>query len=409
MRIKSTIYLDHQASTPVDERVLAAMTPFYSESFGNPHSADHILGWQASQAVDDAAAQIASLLGCASDEIIFTSGATEANNQAILGTAIAARGSRRNCIIVSSAEHKCVLAAAQTAHDLFGITVKHAPVDGYGCIDLDWLNENLDGDVLLISAISVNNEIGTIQNIQAIVEMAHSVGALVHSDCAQAPLATEMSEIANHVDMLSLSGHKIYGPKGIGALFVGRSIQNRISPIIFGGGQQNNLRSGTVPTQLVVGIGQATVLLRDDTSTERDRLQSLRNRFVESLKDMGIEVALITPTDVPAHPANANVRFIGINAQDILQSIQPRVAASTGSACASGTPEPSHVLRAIGLTEQEAEECIRFSMGRATTAADVEEAASIITEAVHSLSDVTKAIFKLGGSTHAQRTDQSEI
>lgn len=385
MRIKDTIYLDHQASTPVDERVLKAMSPFYSDSFGNPHSADHILGWQASQAVESATTQVASFLGCGTDEVIFTSGATEANNQAILGAVIAAQGSERNRIIVSTIEHRCVLAAAQAAHEIFGMTVEYVPVDRRGRIKLDWLNEKLDSDVLLVSAIGVNNEVGTIQDIQTIAEMASSVGALVHSDCAQAPLATSMLEIASHVDMLSLSGHKIYGPKGIGTLFIRRSVQNRISPIIFGGGQQNNLRSGTIPTHLAVGIGQATAILNGDMSPEHNRLRLLRNQFIDEFKEMEIRVALITPTDIPSHPANVNVRFVGINAQDILQSIQPRVAASTGSACTSGIPESSHVLRGMGLTEQEASECIRFSIGRHTTETDVKQAAVIVTDSVKGL------------------------
>ena len=385
MRIKDTVYLDHQASTPVDERVLAAMLPFYNDSFGNPHSSDHILGWQASQAVEGAADKVASLLDCGSDEIIFTSGATEANNQAILGTVIAAQGSERNRIIVSAIEHKCVLAAARAAHEIFDITVEHAPVDGSGRIEFDWLKEKLDDDVLLVSAIGVNNEIGTIQDIQFISEASHNVGALVHSDCAQAPLAIAMSEITSHVDMLSLSSHKIYGPKGIGALFAERSIQNRISPIIFGGGQQNNFRSGTVPTHLAVGMGQAAAILDGDMSPEHERLRSLRDRLISEFKKAEIDVVLITPADSPTHPANANVRFKNINAQDILQSIQPHVAASTGSACTSGIPESSHVLRGIGLDEQEAAECIRFSVGRYTTEADVERAVNIITESLKRL------------------------
>ena len=385
MRIKDTIYLDHQASTPVDERVLEAMLPFYSDSFGNPHSADHILGWQANQAVEGAATQVASLLDCGNDEVIFASGATEANNHAVLGAVIAAQGSERNRIIVSAIEHKCVLAAARAAREIFGTTVEYAPVDRCGRIKLDWLGEKLDSDVLLVSAIGVNNEVGTIQDIQLIAEMSGKVGALVHSDCAQAPLATDMGGIASHVDMLSLSGHKIYGPKGIGALFIRRSVQNRISPIIFGGGQQNNLRSGTVPTHLAVGFGQAVEILNDDISPKHDRLRLLRDRLVDGLKQAEMDVALITPTDVPTHPANANVRFMGINAQDILQSIQPRVAASTGSACTSGIPESSHVLRGMGFTEQEASECIRFSIGRHTTEADVEQAADIIADSVKDL------------------------
>ncbi len=249
--------------------------------------------------------------------------------------------------------------------------------------------------MLLVSVIGVNNEIGTIQDIKAIADAAHEAGAFIHSDCAQAPLATSMSNIAQHVDMLSLSSHKMYGPKGIGVLFIDRSIQSQISPIIFGGGQQQNLRSGTVPTPLIVGMGEAATLLGDDeASADRDRLRCLRDQLVTCLKRTCIEMAMITPNDVGTHPANANVRFVGVSAHDILQSIQPHVAASTGSACTSGSPEPSHVLRAIGLTEQEAEECIRFSVGRDTTQGDVEQAAKIISEAIAELSDLTRSAPK---------------
>jgi len=386
MKIGNTIYLDHQASTPVDERVLAAIAPFSRESFGNPHSADHIIGWQAHQAVENSSAKIASYLGCESDEIIFTSGATEANNQAILGATIAARGSKRNRIIVSAVEHKCVLSAAQAARDLFSAATELAPVDTNGQIDLDWLERALDDDVLMVSAISVNNEIGTVQDIGAISELAHSVGALMHSDCAQAPLATSTSDIAHHVDALSLSSHKFYGPKGVGALYIQRSIQGRISPIIFGGGQQNNLRSGTMPTQLIVGMGEAASLLLDDATADWEHTRALRDKFVGFLQNTDVEIELITPTEVASHPGNANVRFVGLSAHDILQSIQPMVAASTGSACTSGTPESSHVLRAIGLSEQEAEECIRFSIGRNTKLDDIEKATEIIAAAAIELS-----------------------
>ena len=386
MKMNNAIYLDFQASTPVDKRVLAAMTPFYRESFGNPHSADHILGWQAHEAVERSAALIASLLGMSSDEIVFTSGATEANNHAILGAAIAARGSSRNRIIVSSIDHKCVLAAAQAAQDLFGFVVEIAPVDARGFIDLEWLERSLNDDVLLVSVIAVNNEIGTIQDIEAIADAVHRVGAMFHSDCAQAPIATSMEDIAAHVDMLSLSGHKIYGPKGIGALFINRSIRGRVSPIIFGGGQQQNLRSGTVPTPLAVGMGEAARLLDEsDIAAERDRMRSLRGKFIACLQKAGVQVIRITPSDTFAHPGNTNLRFVGVNAQDLLQSIQPYVAASTGSACTSGIPEASHVLRAVGLSETDAEECIRFSLGIDTNESDVEEGANIIVRAITGL------------------------
>lgn len=386
MKKQTEIYLDYQASTPTDTRIVERMLPFFAEEFGNPHSADHVYGWRANQEVEAAKAELANLLGTDIDEIIFTSGATESNNHAILGCAAAARETSRTRVIVSAVEHKCVLAAAYAAADLYGTEVLTAPVDSTGRIDLNWLADHTDDRVAIVSVIGVNNEIGSIQDFLAIAEITHKAGALFHSDCAQAPIAISMNTITPCMDLISLSGHKVYGPKGIGALFINRDIQDRIAPLIYGGGQQNNLRSGTVPTHLAVGLGKAFTLLHDDWGTERQRLQFVRDKFVDCLKNSGIEIDLITPCEVPTHPGNANVRFVGINAYDILHSVQPLVAASTGSACTSGTPEPSHVLRAIGLTEREAEECIRFSFGRGTTLEELESAVDIIVSAANELS-----------------------
>lgn len=367
------------------------MLPFFTEEFGNPHSADHVLGWRANQAVEAAKADVAKLLGTDIDEIIFTSGATESNNHAILGCAAAARETSRKRLIVSAVEHKCVLAAAYAASDLYGTEVLTAPVDATGRIDLNWLDDHIDDRVAIVSVIGVNNEIGTIQDFPAIADIVHNAGALFHSDCAQAPIAINMGAITPCVDLISLSGHKIYGPKGIGALVINRDAQDRIAPLIYGGGQQNNLRSGTVPTHLTVGFGQAAKLLHNDWHAEHERLQTVRDKFINCLKNSGVTIEVITPFETPRHPGNANVRFVGIDAQDILQSVQPRVAASTGSACTSGTPEPSHVLRAIGLSENEAQECIRFSFGRNTTSPDVEQAVSIIADAAFELSRIKSA------------------
>jgi cysteine desulfurase len=387
MKIANTIYLDHQATTPTDDRVSAAMKPFYREFFGNPHSSEHILGWQSSQAVEQANTQVADLLGGASDEIVFTSGATEANNLAILGLAQAARNGTRKRIIISAIEHKCVIAAAAAASDLYGYTVKVAPVDCEGRVDGHWLQEELDDTVLLVSIIAVNNEIGTIQNIPEIAALTHAVGALYHTDGAQAPLAMDLQDISHHADMVSLSAHKMYGPKGIGALYIERSIQSQIQPIIHGGGQQRNLRSGTVPVPLVVGMSEAAKILCEPTAVqERQRMQVLRNRLIEEIEKRGVQIALNTSINGQAHPINVNIRFVGQNAQDILQSVQPLLAASTGSACTSGIPEPSHVLRAIGLSEEEAEGCIRFGLGRFSTEDDIDHAVEILCNAVDGLS-----------------------
>lgn len=387
MKIGNTIYLDHQATTPVDSRVLAEMTPYFSESFGNPHSSDHTLGWETSRAVDDAAARVARLIGADADEIIFTSGATEANNLALLGLARRARGSMRRRVLVSAAEHKCVLAAGRALEEQLGLKVEHLPVDPEGFVESSTLEKSLDDDVLLVSIMAVNNEIGTIQDIEGLSKVARNYGAAFHCDAAQAPVAIDLNFFAEYVDMLSLSAHKMYGPKGIGIIYISRDLQSQIEPLIYGGGQQNGLRSGTVPVPLCVGMGTAADLLAGDAAEERRvDLRRRRDVFVEMLNGLAWPVAVNGPEGRTRHPGNANVRFTGFSAHDILSSLQPRLAASTGSACTSGVPEPSHVLRAIGLDIDEAESSIRFSLGFETSDEDIEEAVGLIDETLARLS-----------------------
>ena len=389
MKISETIYLDHQATTPVDQQVLDRMRPYFRESFGNPHSADHALGWKSSLAVEQAAAQVASLIGADPDEIIFTSGATEANNMALLGLARRVRPlSRRIRFILSEIEHKCVLAAGRAISDQQGLPVEHLPVDREGCILLDSLEQALNEDVLAVSIMAVNNEIGAIQDIQNISELVRNAGAIFHCDAAQAPVSMDLRGIAEHVDLLSLSAHKKYGPKGIGALYIRRELQHRLEPLIYGGGQQNGLRSGTVPTVLCVGMGAAAEFLNgDETLQKRALLRQKRDRFLEKLMDLPWPIRLNGPTGESRHPGNANICFEGFFAQDILQVLQPHLAASTGSACTSGITEPSHVLRAIGLPPEDAEASIRFSLGFDTTDADIDDAVNLIDNALDKLSN----------------------
>jgi cysteine desulfurase len=387
MRIGKTIYLDHQATTPLDSRVFDSMSPYFGEAFGNPHSADHVMGWASARAVEDSAAKIAALLDADSDEIVFTSGATEANNLALLGLARrSVKGTRRR-ILCSAIEHKSVLAAARAARDSLEYELELIGVDRTGKIDIEDLQRRLRDDVLLVSIVLVNNEIGTIQEISEIAKAVSDVGAILHCDAAQAPCAINLCDAGRTADMLSLSGHKMYGPKGIGALFVRRELQDRLEPIIYGGGQQQNLRSGTIPTPLCVGMGKAAELLQgDNAASERDSVRALRDRFLKGLAALEWTIKLNGPS-AAHHPGNANVRFEGFSAHDILAALQPKVAASTGSACTSGIPEASHVLRAIGLSDEHAQSSIRFSVGRYTTADDVDEAVEKIGEALSCLSD----------------------
>ncbi|MDE0212326.1 MAG: cysteine desulfurase family protein [Boseongicola sp.] len=390
MKIGNVLYFDHQATTPVGDHVLAEMALYQSESFGNPHSSDHRLGWESAQAVESAAARIAALIGVDADEIIFTSGATESNNLALLGLARRAVGNKRRRVLVSAIEHKCVLAAGRALEEQLGLSVEQIPVNGEGFVEVSAVEAVLDEDVLTISIMAVNNEIGTVQNIRAISKIARSHGCIFHCDAAQAPVAMDMNFLGDCVDLLSLSGHKMYGPKGIGAAYVSRKLHDRIEPLIYGGGQQNGLRSGTLPTPLCVGMGKAADLLTGKRAEERrEQLRIRRDRFVEMVLGLVWPIALNGRTGQARHPGNANLRFTGFSAHDILGALQPHVAASTGSACTSGIPEPSHVLHAMGQTGDDAEASIRFSLGFDTTDEDIEEAVVQIERVLKRLSDAS--------------------
>lgn len=389
MKIGQTLYFDHQATTPVDARVLAEMEPFQSERFGNPHSADHALGWESANAVAVAAKRIADLIGADADEIVFTSGATEANNLALLGTALASKGGRRNRILVGATEHKSVLAPARFLKENFDYTVDTIPVNQDGTINTCALESIIEEDVALISTILVNNEIGSINIVDKISEICNRFGVLLHCDAAQAAEAIDLGQVSQHVDLLSLSSHKVYGPKGIGVLYVRRDLQGKVHPIIHGGGQQGYLRSGTLPTPLCVGMGKAVeIILNTSGEDERLRIRTLRDDFVLELFKLDWPMQLNGPSLADRHPGNANIRFEGFSAHDILGALQPHLAASTGSACTSGIPEPSHVLTAIGLSREEADASIRFSLGRQTTEQDVENAIGLVQETLDRLSSI---------------------
>ena len=353
--------------------------------------------------MEQSAAQVAGLIGADPDEIIFTSGATEANNMALLGLARRVRPiSRRRRFILSEIEHKCVLAAGRAISDQPSLLVEHLPVDREGRVQLASLEDALDDDVFAVSIMAVNNEIGTIQDIQKISDQARNAGVIFHCDAAQAPLSMDLREIAEHVDMLSLSAHKMHGPKGIGALYIRRELQDRLEPLIYGGGQQNGLRSGTVPTALCVGMGAAAELLSDDEAIQkRALLRQRRDRFLEQLAGLPWSIRLNGPSGASRHPGNANICFEGFFAQDILQVLQPHLAASTGSACTSGIPEPSHVLKAIGLSPEDAEASIRFSLGFDTTDADIDDAVNLIDNALVKLSN--------GLTTDAQQAARENV
>lgn len=385
MKIYRSLYFDYQATTPVNEQVLEKMLPYFREKAGNPHSSSHSVGWQTLHAVEEATRNIAILIGADTDEIIFTSGATEANNLALLGLGKSGSKGIRKRILVSDIEHKCVLSASKFLEEKYGYQVDRLPVDKEGFVSKITLEDAIDSDVLLVSIMAVNNEIGTIQNITELSSVAANAGALLHCDAAQAPIAMELKNIVDNVDLLSLSAHKMYGPQGIGVLFIRRSLQDRIEPILHGGNQQNGLRSGTLPAPLCVGMGQAALMLLESGEAERRILCSRRDRFVQLLHDMKWDITLNGPKQRDRHPGNANIMFHGFTAHDILNVLQPRLAASTGSACTSGIPEPSHVLRAIGLNNDEAESSVRFSLGFDTDEGEIEEAVDLINDALNKI------------------------
>lgn len=375
-----TIYLDHQASTPMLPTVRAAMQPFWTEFHGNPHSSEHSIGWSANKATETSRTKVANLLGVDPDEIIFTSGATEANNLAIKGLSTPEqRQSQRTTILVSATEHKCVLESAAYVAQTKGCAVREIPVNGKGHIDLDKLRDMLSENVLLVSVALVNNEIGTIQDLASISALCRDMGAILHSDFAQAPSAVNLQEYADMADMVSLSGHKFGGPMGVGALYVSRELKDRIEPLFHGGGQEGGLRSGTLPLPLCVGLGSAAEFHSSEAgSALRARVAGLRDLFVDKLQSNRDHIGLNGDKLCSRHPSNANLRFEGRDAGEMLQRLQPIVSASTGSACSSGMSEPSYVLRAIGLTSDEAQASIRFSFGHTNTSDEVLEAAEAI-------------------------------
>jgi len=375
------VYLDNQATTPCDPRVVAAMLPWFTERFGNPHSTEHAMGQDAATAIEDARAAVAALIGAEPREIVLTSGATEANNIAIKGAARHARriGDARHRVITVATEHKCVLeSVADTVED--GCEPIVLPVNKDGRLDPDRLRAALTEPTLLVSVMAVNNETGVIQDIAGLAAIARSAGALFHTDAAQA--AGKIPLDVAGIDLLSLSGHKMYGPKGVGALFVRRRPRVRLAPLFSGGGQERGLRSGTLPTPLVVGLGVACRLAMLEMEAETAQIARLRARLWDGLRAAMPDVVL---NGSAAHriAGNLNLTFPA-PALDLLKAV-PDLCASTGSACSSAAVEPSYVLLALGLSDGEAARTLRLGLGRFTSAADVDFA-------VHALSRAALAL-----------------
>ncbi|HEV2302881.1 MAG TPA: aminotransferase class V-fold PLP-dependent enzyme [Stellaceae bacterium] len=381
------IYLDNQSSTPLDPRVLEAMLPYFTEHFGNPHSESHIYGKNAAAAVERARAEVAALVGADPREIVFTSGATESNNLALKGAAHFARehpmaGPARDHIVTLATEHKCVLESCR-ALEREGFSVSYLPVERSGLVALEALAAAIDERTLLVSVMAAHNEVGVLQPIAEIARIAHAKGALFHSDAAQAAGKIPLDVAAMGIDLMSISGHKIYGPKGVGALYVRRRPRVRLLPLIDGGGQERGLRSGTLPTPLCVGLGRAAAIAGAEMAEEAERLLRLRQRLGEGLMR---RVPGLTLNGDPERrlPGSLNFTFPGLTAPELIEAC-PSIAISTGSACTSATIEPSYVLRAMGLSEDEANGSIRIGLGRFTTTAEVDFAIDALADAAKRL------------------------
>jgi cysteine desulfurase len=375
------VYLDNQATTRCDPRVLAVMLPFFTERYGNPHSVEHIMGNDAETAVETARAQVAALVGADIKEIVFTSGATESNNIAIKGAArFAARmGNEHRRVVTVATEHKCVLESVADLADE-GFAPVFLPVRSDGLLDPDTLRSALaEQPTLLVSVMAVNNEIGVVQDIPALAAIAKQAGALFHTDIAQATGKIPLDLTAWRVDLASISGHKLYGPKGVGALFVRRRPRVRLSPLFSGGGQERGLRSGTLPAPLIVGLGEACRVAQAEMGEESGRIATLRARLLERLQHAIPGLAVNGSMDARI-AGNLNLTFPATPAADLMARA-PELCVSTGSACSSAAVEPSYVLRALGLSDAAAARTLRIGIGRFTSPADIDYAAAALAAA----------------------------
>ena len=375
----SPVYLDYQATTPVDPGVLEAMLPFLNGRFGNPHSHGHSHGWEAAAAVRRARGQVADLIGAGDDDIVFTSGATESCNLALRGVARAGGGTRRRIVTVET-EHPAVL---ETVRDLgrAGHEIEIVPVEPDGLLDLDRLASAVDVRTLLVSVMAANNEIGVIQPLADIAGLCQRAGALLHTDATQAAGRVTMSVDDWGVDLLSMSSHKVYGPKGVGALFV--RPKTPIEPTTTGGGQEGGLRAGTVPTPLVVGFGEACEIAARQGDTDSRRMAALASRLLAEMRRIRPDIRLFGHAERRL-PGNICVGFPGIGGDVLVQGVGHLLSLASGSACASTSAEPSHVLLALGSEPETAATGVRISLGRSTTDRDIEVAAEVLSEFVQS-------------------------
>jgi len=389
------IYFDNHATTPVDPRVVEAMLPYFTEHFGNAASRNHAYGWAAEDAVEKGRKQIASLIGATSKEIVFTSGATESNNLAIKGVAemYAEKG---NHIITAATEHKAVLDTCKHLEKK-GCRVTYLPLKGDGLVDLDMLRDAITDKTILISIMYANNEIGVLQPIKEIGKIAKERGVLFHSDAVQAVGKVPVNVIEDSIDLLSITGHKIYGPKGVGALYVRRkSPRVQLTAQMDGGGHERGMRSGTLNVPGIVGLGAACELAQKEMATESVRLRGLRDKLRATL-EANLEEVYINGSMEHRLPNNLNMSFAYVEGESLLMGIND-IAVSSGSACTSATLEPSYVLKALGLGDDLAHTSIRFGLGRFNTEEEVDYVAKKMIDVVNKLRELSPLweMFKEG-------------
>jgi len=385
MSLNLPVYLDYQATTPCDPRVLQKMLPYFSEKFGNPHSRSHAYGWAAEEATEVAREQVADLIGADAKEIIFTSGATESNNIAIKGVAHFYKD-KKNHIVTVQTEHKCVLDSCRHLEQE-GFTVTYLGVKPNGLIDLDELKAAITDNTSIVSVMGVNNEIGVIQPLAEIGKICRERGVFFHTDCAQAFGKIPLNVDEMNIDLMSISGHKVYAPKGVGALYVRRRPRVRLEALFSGGGQERGMRSGTLATPLVVALGEAAAIAKKEMGADLEKARHIYRRFETEIMDAIPDVFLNGDRE-QRYPGNINLSFAYVEGESMVMAIKD-LAVSSGSACTSASLEPSYVLRALGVGEELAHTSIRFGYGRFTTEEEIDFAINLIKNSVHKLREMS--------------------
>lgn len=379
------LYLDMQATSPVDPRVLDTMLPYYLSRFGNPHSRTHLYGWESDQAVESARAHVADLIGASAKEIIFTSGATESNNISVKGVLHFYKDKKRH-VITTQTEHKCVLDSCRHLQQE-GFEVTYLPVELDGLVDLDKLRAAIRPDTGLVSVMMVNNEIGVVQPVEEIGKICKEFNVPFHTDAAQALGKIPIDVDKMNISLMSLSGHKIYGPKGIGALYMRRRPRIRVEPQMSGGGQERGIRSGTVPTPLVVGFGAACEIAKKEMEYDDKRIKALQERLLNGIRDK-VDGVIVNGSLERRYAGNLNLSFAYVEGESLLMGLK-EVAVSSGSACTSASLEPSYVLRALGVEEDMAHTSIRYGIGRFTTEEEIDRTVELTVKQVEKLREMS--------------------